>query len=345
MRRVRLGTLLIGLNTGLVLLAVLCVSVAGVRLLRRLADEQALARVTLAGANALQAVERSARDVETSTHLLGERPTVGRLLGQGDTRGLTVFLDRFRRTSRLSGCAVFGQGRFVAGSGAPLPWDELTRATAGGRSAVVSDASGRLVLGAASPLVGVSGVTVVTALTLDDPFVQEISRQVGLPVTILPILSASAASDLEGARSSGKLDDAYLAVQPLRGPDGRVVALVETSLPTAPVASSLARIVRLLLWTSLAVGVLASLSGLLISRRLAGTVKALTSAAARIGRGDLATPVPRAPGEELGTLAATLEESRRQLLRLTSELRRRQAEGEAILTGISEGVFSVDRDR
>src|SRR6185436_10456734 len=55
--------------------------------------------------------------------------------------------------------------------------------------------------------------------------------------------------------------------------------------------------------------------------------------------------VPRAPGEELGTLAATLEESRRQLLRLTSELRRRQAEGEAILTGISEGVFSVDRDR
>ncbi|HEY4589874.1 MAG TPA: ATP-binding protein, partial [Thermoanaerobaculia bacterium] len=50
-------------------------------------------------------------------------------------------------------------------------------------------------------------------------------------------------------------------------------------------------------------------------------------------------------GAELGTLAATMEEMRRRLLRLTSELRRRQAEGEAILTGISEGVFSVDRDR
>jgi signal transduction histidine kinase len=36
---------------------------------------------------------------------------------------------------------------------------------------------------------------------------------------------------------------------------------------------------------------------------------------------------------------------RRRLLQLTSELRRRQAEGEAILTGIVEGVFSVDRDR
>ena len=47
----------------------------------------------------------------------------------------------------------------------------------------------------------------------------------------------------------------------------------------------------------------------------------------------------------MGALAATMEETRRRLLRLTSELRRRQAEGEAILTGISEGVLSVDRDR
>src|SRR6266545_3623964 len=197
MRRVRLGTLLIGLNTGLVLLAVVCVSVAGVRLLRRLADEQALARVALAGANALQAVERSARDVETSAHLLGERPTVGRLLGEGDARGLTTFLDRFRRTSRLSACAVLVGGRLVAESGAPLPWDELARASAGGRPAVVSGPSGRLVLGAASPLISARGATVITALNLDDPFVREISRQVGLPVMILPILSASAASDLE----------------------------------------------------------------------------------------------------------------------------------------------------
>src|SRR6202023_699735 len=57
------------------------------------------------------------------------------------------------------------------------------------------------------------------------------------------------------------------------------------------------------------------------------------------------TPIAKAPGRELGALAATLEDTRRQLLRLTAELRRRQAEGEAVLTGIAEGVFSVDRDR
>lgn len=356
MRRVRLGTLLIGLNTGLVLLAVLCVSVAGVRLLRRLGDEQALARVGLASVNALQAVERSESDVATSADLLGERPTIGRLLRQGDTRGLTTFLDRFRRTSRLSGCAVFVRGRLVSVSGTRLPWTDLARGAAGDGVAVVSDPSGRLVLGAAAPQVSFPGATVVTALVIDDRFAQEIGRQVGLPVAILPVARLEALEDsprrglreqaLEtGQIATGELDAGYLAVQPLRDPNGAMVALVETSLPTASVASSLSRLVHLLLWTSLIVAALASLSGLLISRRLAGPLRALTSAAARIGGGDLATPVPRAPGEELGALAATLEDSRRQLLRLTSELRRRQAEGEAILTGISEGVFSVDRDR
>lgn len=357
MRRVRLGTLLIGLNTGLVLLAVLCVSVAGVRLLRRLGDEQALARVGLAGVNALQAVERSESDVAISADLLGERPTIGRLLREGDARGLTAFLDRFRRTSRLSGCAVFVRGRLVSASGTRLPWTDLARGAAGDSVAVVSDSSGRLVLGAAAPQVWFPGATVVTALVIDGRFAQEIGRQVGLPVTILSVARLEALVEdgprrglreqaLEtGLIATGELDADYLAVQPLREPNGAVVALVETSLPTASVASSLSRLVHLLLWTSLIVAALASLSGLLISRRLAGPLRALTSAAARIGGGDLATPVPRAPGEELGALAATLEDSRRQLLRLTSELRRRQAEGEAILTGISEGVFSVDRDR
>src|SRR6185295_785348 len=165
-----------------------------------------------------QAVERSARDVAVSAHLLAERPTVGRLLGQGDTRGLTAFLERFRRTSRLSGCAVLVEGRLVSGSGTPLPWKELARATAGDRAAVVSAPSGRLVLGAASPLTSRAGATAVTALTLDDPFLREISRQVGLPVAILPI----DASDLEDAGAAGKRADVYLSVQPLRGPDGAV---------------------------------------------------------------------------------------------------------------------------
>ncbi len=352
MRRIRLSTLLIGVNAGLILLAVVCVVFAAVGLLRRLADDQALAQVGLAGRNALQAVERSRDDVATSARLLGERPTVGRLLRDGDAPGLTAFLDRFRQTSGLTGCAVFSEGRRVT-VGPPLPWEAIRRQA--GR-APFRAGSGPLLLAAATPLTSRPGAVAVVALALDQHFVDRISRQVGLPVAVLPAAEAMERTDdpryllrdevLSTARpASSRLDDSYVSILPLSAPSGQVGALLETSLPTAPVVSSLGGLVRKLLLLSLWVALLATLAGWLISRRLAQPVQALTAAAARIGRGDLSTPTPRAAGAELGTLAATMEETRLRLLRLTSELRRRQAEGEAILTGISEGVFSVDRDR
>jgi signal transduction histidine kinase len=55
--------------------------------------------------------------------------------------------------------------------------------------------------------------------------------------------------------------------------------------------------------------------------------------------------VPPAPGAELSALAATLDEMRQRLRSLTSELRHREAEAQALLTGIVEGVFAVDDDR
>jgi signal transduction histidine kinase len=96
------------------------------------------------------------------------------------------------------------------------------------------------------------------------------------------------------------------------------------------------------------VAAFAGLAVFLRGHRLARSVAALHAAAARWGRGDLETPMPRLPegaGAEVRTLAATLEEMRRRLFTLTGELRHRQAEAEAILAGIAVGVFAVDRDR
>jgi len=114
------------------------------------------------------------------------------------------------------------------------------------------------------------------------------------------------------------------------------------------IGAELRPVVRGLLLLALVVALLATLSGLAVGRHLARPVQALTRAAARIGRGDLETPMPQVQGGaglEVGTLAATMEEMRRRLLGLTAELRRRQAEAETILTGIAVGVFEVDRDR
>jgi signal transduction histidine kinase len=355
MRRTSLGTLLIGLNAGLVLLAVIGVVAAATGLIERFADEQGIARVNLAGAAAEEAVGRSVRDVRTSAHLLAERPTVKRLVEGGDAAGLAAFLDRFRRTSALSGVAIVAHDRIVASGGA-VAWEPVLRG--GEASSILRLPGGSLLLGAATPLASTPDATAAAALVLDPAFARQIGAQVGLPVAILdperalvdaadPRVPLRAEVLATGRPGSGRLKSAglYLSVRPLRAPGGEVAALVETALPRGGVASSLARLVRELLLLSLLVAALATLSGFLISRRLARPVQALTAAAARIGRGDLSTPTPRAPGAELGTLAATMEEMRRRLLQLTSELRRRQAEGEAILTGIVEGVFSVDRDR
>jgi hypothetical protein len=273
MRRTSLGTLLIGLNAGLVLLAVIAVAAAAMGLIERFADEQGIARVNLAGAAAQEAVERSARDVRTSAHLLSERPTVKRLVEGGDAAGLAAFLDRFRQTSSLSGVAVFSHGTKVASGGAAVPWGEVLRRAGGeGTSSILRLPDGALLLGAASPLASTPDATAAAALGLDPAFARQIAGQVGLPVAILdPERALADAEDprmplraevlATGKPGSGRLKAAglYLSVRPLRAPSGEVAALVETALPRGAVASSLARLVRELLLLSLLVAALATL--------------------------------------------------------------------------------------
>ena len=322
MRRLRLSTLLVGSNALLVLFAVLAIAVAALRFLDRLADEQALARVSLAGAGARQAVGRSAEDVRTSARLLAERPTVLRLLREGDEAGLAAFLERFRATSGLAGSRVLVAGR-------PL-------AAAGG----AASASGLRFVGTA-PVAAMPEATVETALALDARFAERIARQVGLSVVL------RAAVPGEGGSGAFRRGERYLFRQSFDTAGG--AATIETALPRAEVARSLRRLERRFLLLALGIAALATAFGLKLGRRIADPIQALDREAARIGRGELLSPLPEIPRAndtaEVGSLASTMEEMRRRLARLTAELRRRQAEAEAVLTGIADGVFAVDRDR
>ena len=79
---------------------------------------------------------------------------------------------------------------------------------------------------------------------------------------------------------------------------------------------------------------------------LAAPLRRLSQAAWRIGRGDLRSPlIGIGGGAELGRLASSFEEMRQRLLEASGEARRRAAEAEALLAGMVEGVFAVDRDR
>ncbi len=358
MRRLSLGTLLTLVNVGLVTAAVVCVVLAAAGLLRRLADEQSLARVGLAGSAAARAVERAGSELTTSAHLLGERPTLAQLILERDAPGLLDLLGRFRRAGRMSGCAVFVDGGLLARDGGAIPWDEIARPPhdPGYRFVAGPRPGTPLVLGAWSAVPSAPQAGVAVALVLDRDFAQAITRQVGLPVAILNRSEALQETPRGSLRArvldaeepvAERLDEAglYLSVQPLRAPGGEIAGLVETSLSSAGVLPSQRRFLRSLFLIALVVGGLAALSSVLFARRLVRPLEALKGVTARIGLGDLSTPVPRVPGAEIGALASTMEEMRGHLLHLTAELRHRQAEAEAILTGIVEGVFSVDRER
>lgn len=317
------------MNAGLVLLAVLALAAASVRVLDRLAEEQALARVSLAGAAAREAVQRSGAEVETAARLLAERPTLRRLFQEKKSAELTAFLERFRGTGHLTSCAVFVAGTPFATAGEPLP------EAAGSGWRIVPASRGALALLAISDVSGEPGVRVLTAARLE---ARDLQRQVGLPVALVP----ATAEPVPTPRRAG---ERYLSVLPLTTPGGGMDVLVEVAMPRSAALGSLHRRVRNLLLFALLVALLALGSGFLISRWIGGSVQSLTAAAARLGRGDFSTPVPADGGAEIASLGTAMEEMRRRLRSLTSELRSRQAEAEAVLTGITEGVFAVDRER
>ncbi len=86
---------------------------------------------------------------------------------------------------------------------------------------------------------------------------------------------------------------------------------------------------------------LAALAYLRLSRHLA----ALARAAEELATGDPAAQVPAPRPGDAGRLATALEDLRLRLTSLRSDLTSRQAEAEAIVTGVVEGVFTVDRQR
>ncbi|WP_245409586.1 sensor histidine kinase [Allosphingosinicella vermicomposti] len=92
---------------------------------------------------------------------------------------------------------------------------------------------------------------------------------------------------------------------------------------------------------------------LTLADRLVRPVGQLVNAARKVAGGDLSTRVPASPGDdELGTLGNAfnrmtrrLEEQTSDLVNANSQLDNRRALIEAVLSGVTAGVISVDRER
>jgi len=313
-------------------LGVLGTAASGIHILRRLAADQARARVRAGAAAAVESTRAAGDAIAAGARVLAERPMLARLLEEGAPGDLQAYLARYATASGLDGCAVLRGNEVLARTGDLPPLQVLPT---GERWTVAGD-SGSLVLLASRTLLSHEDARAVTVRRMDARFAAAVARNVGLPVRVREPDATPA--------PEGRSAEAYVAAWPLRV-DGQVVALLQAELPRQEVEETLrARVHTLALWAAL-LGVAAVVAGMLLGRRVARPIEGLTLSADRIGRGDLVTPVPRSGGREIGSLAETMDEMRARLMTLTAELRRRGEEVEAVLGGIVEGVFTVDADR
>ena len=343
----------------LVSLAVAAVSLSGIRSLRRLAEAEGLARVELGVAAARESLRRSTENLLTAARVLGERPTLERLLREANPEALESYLARYCESALLDGCALIRGDALLATTGQAIEWDVVVAAASrqGDRFLVTGAVPGIMLGGARVSVADQPSVTALAVRRMDERFALELGERAGLEIRILDyasfkpgegpfaVVNTDALSSGEPAAAAILSEGVYAASLPVTAANGETVALLQALLPVGEVMDPVGTMTRRMLAVAVLIAVLATSTGIAIGRQWVSGVRRLTEAARRIGAGDLAAAIPGERGRELGVLAGTMDEMRRNLIGLTNELRRREAEAQAVLGGIVEGVYAVDGAR
>jgi signal transduction histidine kinase/HAMP domain-containing protein len=355
--RASLGWWLIAIHLVIVLLVGGGITWSASGMLHDLADEQGKARVQLAATIAREDLRRLGEDALASARALADRPTLQRLASEGERDALPPVLARW---CDADACAVLDDKTVVAVTGPPVDWPQIITASAEqGQTFMALPAFERVpMLGAWAPLGGAPPLRVYVVRRLDARLAASLTRQVGAEVQLMdyrqytsaavnaftPLYSAALANGHSVAQRISS-QDVYAACAPVFASSGEAIALIETLLPVSAVDNSTQHLVRRLLLTALLLAALAVLAGALLAQWVAAPVRALTQAAARLGAGDFSASIPTSGVAEVGVLARTMEDMRRNLIDLTGTLRQREGEARAMLGGIVEGVYAVDRNR
>jgi signal transduction histidine kinase/HAMP domain-containing protein len=351
---------LAAITVGLVLLLGGGITWSASHRLHELGDVQGKARVQLAATTAREDLRRVGDDALVTARTLAERPVLQRLLAEGQNDALPPVLKSACESGGMDACAVLAGSSVIAVSGPAIDWQQIvTAASEQGATFMALPAIERVpILGASAALAAPAGMRVYVVRRLDDKLAGLLSTQVGAQIKIVdyrlytsaavtPFTSLYSAALADGHSAVQRIDaqDVYAAAVPVFATSGEAIALVEALLPTSEVDSFTSALIRRLLITALLLGLLAVLAGIVAGELVAGPVRALTAAATRLGRGDFSASIPPGGAAEVGALAHTMEDMRRNLISLTSTLRRREAEAQAVLGGIVEGVYAVDRER
>lgn len=359
--RAPLGVWIALINVAIVLLVVGGISISAIGSLRDLANQQGSARVQLAGAMAREDLRRYGEDALTQAKSVADRQTLQRMLADARSSSLGLYLRRSCNSDTIVACAVFEGGSLIAQAGVSLPWDEVAASAAeqGERFLAVPSVGRYAVLGASAQIGGATGRRLYVARLLDDRVAAILTERVGVAIRLINyrvFVEDKRVDEFTRLHSAGLSDgrsavvriddlDLYAASFPVFAATGEAIALLEARLPSGEIDAAVGSLVRRLLVTAIVLALLAVLAGWILGQQVTGPLGTLSDAVERLGHGDFSTSIPVGGTQEVGKLARTIEHMRDNLVQLTGELRRREAEAQAVLGGIVEGVYAVDKSR
>ena len=358
--QIGLASWLGGGSVFVVLIAVAAMSVACALLLERVVRQQALVRVELAATSARELLRRVGEDVLTDTQVLADRPTLVRLLQEGSEAELLPFITRYCESSDNDVCLLHGPVGQLISNRPALPWESIAAAhrEQGERFLLATKDGQAPWWGATLRVTGLEGWQVVVLRQGSAALVDDLGRQVSAQVSLInfpgyqappddPLTPLHSATLANGRVSALYLEEGaqFAASVALVAVTGEVIALLDARIPASEFNAATTGFNRLLALVAVIVALIAGVGGVLYGRWLARPVVALRDVAQRIGRGDMTASVPPVAPMEVGALAESMEEMRANLNALTQSLRRREAEAQALLGGIVEGVYAVDAER
>ena len=319
---------------GLVLFSILVLAVSAVGLLRKQAEQQAIARVQLAGASAREELRRFGEDTLTSVRVLSTRPTLQRLIRAGNREQVELFLKRACNAMTLQACAVTVGSTVLASTRPDVEWLEVAEAAAdqGERFMLAPRWQPDGLLGTMAMLPNFVETRVYGLRYFDDAMARSLTEQSRTTIRLVQLsnwldnvepdfkaLHSTALSRAESfaSRISGK--DLYASSTPIFASTGEGIALIEARVPASESDAAVAGFVRRLGWTTFILALGAVAAALVLARRITRPLQSVTESAMQLGRGDFSASIPvTGGGPEVNALARTLEDMRRHLVDATT---------------------------
>ncbi len=332
------------LVAGMVVLIILTTLSAGVPayLLTRSQLEQQAWQQVAATQRATASLYTAAQNrLDDLTQLLSERPTLRRLIQDGDPAELLAYLDTFQAQGELDVLQLCHEdGLLTASASVAVPCPSAPTAGA----TLIDD---QPMLLSAYPVFDPATTDtlgiVVTGIRLDGSFLDQMSDDTGVEQSILSSDGRLLAGTVL-ARAAGSPPLPYFrATLPLRAAAGRPVLTAEVALPVGALQQTERNALLILIASTGLVALLSVLLGTWYIRSQTAPLDNLTSAAGRISQGELTAPIPEPAGpREIATLSRALTESQATMLQALDERSQARDWLNSLVQSIKEGVVTFD---